>query len=788
MATITNPLHGLRVIDLTDDSGRFATKLLTEMGADVVRITANGSSGHVMADARAAERGGVLDWWYDGGKRRHLLDLDTQEGRDSYRQLVSQADLVIETEEPDRLEKLGIDHAQLLQLNPCLAQVSITPFGRTGPRRHWVTSDLVSAAMGGSLSVTGLPERPLNIWGRQVYNYVGFMGVLCGLSAVFASRQDNKGRHVDVSIHETLTGSIEHNMMQWYFDDLLPLDKVAKRQGALHWLRAYDIAACRTGYTMITPTPDSSLLIDWLIEDGISEARQWQNIEMTDAVEKIDDIMDLVRSWVKQYDSADLWWQAQQRHVAFGGVMDVPAVAGIPQFEHRQFFAETDWEGPCVRQPSKMVRFSNSPNDPPRPPALDESALDEIISDWQKVQSTAGTSTSARKKPLEGIRVADFTWVLAGPFCTRMLGDLGADIVKIQNEEKSTLVNLPDFPYYFVWNREKRSATLNMKHPDALATVRRLIENCDVLIENYSAGVLDTWGLDWQTVHEWNPRLVYVSMSGCGHDGPWQHVISYAPTIHALSGITHLTNFPDRGDVGPGYSLNDHLAGFSAATSTMAALYCREQTGEGQKIDMAQLEIGTYAIGPALIDHFANQRDAKPNGNVDGLQEHVPNEVYSCRDGFLAVTVTSTTQWRALTATVNHGGLTDPEWEDESCRVEHRSQIDKIMGEWLAEQPVDAAMEILQEAGVPAGKVQNSPDLVDKDAQHLERRFWQSVTHDVYGERSTDTFPALWDGERLPTERLSPAYLGEHNFEVWTELAGLTVEDVAAGMAGGLFA
>ncbi len=244
MKTTSNPLDGLRIIDLTNDSGRFATKLLTEMGADVVRVTAKGSSGHTMTDDHAAERGGVLDWWYDGGKRRHVLDLDTDAGRDGYRTLIKNADLVIETETPDRLDQLGIDHGQMLLINPSLAQVSITPFGRTGPRRHWVSSDLVSAAMGGSLSVTGLPERPLNIWGRQVYNFVGFLGVLCGLAAVLAARQDGKGRHADVSIHETLTGSIEHILMQFNFDDVLPLNKVAERQGALHWLRAYDLAAC----------------------------------------------------------------------------------------------------------------------------------------------------------------------------------------------------------------------------------------------------------------------------------------------------------------------------------------------------------------------------------------------------------------------------------------------------------------------------------------------------------------------------------------------------------------
>jgi crotonobetainyl-CoA:carnitine CoA-transferase CaiB-like acyl-CoA transferase len=779
------PLHGLKVVDLTDDSGRFATKLLTQMGADVVRITDAGSPGHAMADDDAAALGGVLDWWYDGGKRRRLLDLEQPADRDAYRQLAARADLIVEAERPGRLHELGIDHEHLTEANARLCQVSITPFGRTGPRRHWLTSDLVSAALGGTLSVTGLPERPLNLWGRQTFNYAGFLAAQGAIAAVLAARADGTGRHVDVSIHETLSGAIEHPLMQWLFDDVLELPKVAERQGALHWLRAYDLAECRGGYTMITPTPDSARLIEWLIEDGIEAARAWRDVDTATAVGFIDEIMDVVRAWVRNKDARELWWEAQSRHVAFGGVLDVPAVAAIPQFEHRGFLKAAEAAGASVRQPARLVRFSEAPDAPARPPASDETTLEEILASWGS--TTPPAAGASRARPLEGVRVADFTWVLAGPHATRMLGDLGADVIRIQNEEHSTLVNRPDYPYYFVWNRSKRSATLNMRHPDALATVRRLLENCDVLIENYSAGVLDSWGLDWETVHAWNPRLVYVTMSGCGHDGPWRHVISYAPTIHAVCGITHLTNFSDRGDVGPGYSLNDHLAGFAAAVTTLAALYGREHSGRGQKIDMAQLEIGSYAIGPALIDHLANGRDAAPQGNADGLQDHVPNEVYPCRDGFVAVTVTSDEQWPALVDLLGDARLTAPELRTEAVRVANRAEIDVILGAWLADRDAGPAMAELQRAGVPAGRVQNMRDLIEEDEQHRARGFWEPVTHDGFGDRLSDTYPALWDGRRLPIERLAPAYLGEHNFEVFGELAGMSAEAIAEGIAAGLF-
>ena len=183
--------------------------------------------------------GGVLDWWYDGGKDKHFIDLATDAGQRKYRDLAISADLIIETRAPGELSKLGLDHGDLVALNSRLVQVSITPFGRTGERSNWVGSDLTAAALGGFLSVGGLPDKPLNVWGRQAYNYAGFMGSLCALAGVFKARRDDAGQHFDISIHETLSGSVENLLMQWFFDDVLPLPKSLPRQGA-------SLAACAT--------------------------------------------------------------------------------------------------------------------------------------------------------------------------------------------------------------------------------------------------------------------------------------------------------------------------------------------------------------------------------------------------------------------------------------------------------------------------------------------------------------------------------------------------------------
>ena len=376
-------LHGLRVIDLTNDSGRFATKLLTELGADVVRVTDRGSSGNPMAHPDAAAVGGVLDWWYDAGKRRHLIDLDTEAGRDRYRQLAERADLIVETERPGRLDAIGVDHPALAATHPGLVQVSITPFGRTGPRAGWASSDLVSSALGGFMAVTGLADRPLNLWGRMAYNYVGFAAVIAGLAGVRAARLDGHGRHTDLSIHETVTGSIENIFMQFFFDEDLPsMPKVAPRQGALHWLRAYDLAKCRTGYSMITPTPTASNLVDWMIDKGYEPARQWQDLEPEQVMEQIEGLMDCIRDFVSTQDAMDLWWEAQNRHCALGGVHDIAAVAQIPQFEHRGLFADVAVGDAKVRMPYRMVKMTDTPTAAPSPPASETTDLAALLAEW----------------------------------------------------------------------------------------------------------------------------------------------------------------------------------------------------------------------------------------------------------------------------------------------------------------------------------------------------------------------------------------------------------------------
>jgi crotonobetainyl-CoA:carnitine CoA-transferase CaiB-like acyl-CoA transferase len=793
--TELGPLAGLRVLDLTDDLGRFGTKLLAEYGADVYRPSWAGSRGAPMPGV-AGERGGLLDWWFDAAKSQVALNLDSDDGVADYRRLAATADLVIDGKPVGYLAERGIDHPDLVVVNPGLSQVSVTPFGRTGPRSQWQTSDLVAGALGGVLAITGTPDEPLNSWGWQNYNFAGFAAAISGLAAVRSARHRGKGQLVDLSLHEVVAGSIENLLMQYFYDDLLPLPKLAARQGSLHWLGAYEVVPARSGHVMVTPTPQAEQLIDWMVAAGIDAAEPFVGLAVEELLARMPELMAAMKEFAATIDAGELWQEAQKRHIAFGEVQSIPQVAANPQFAYRDLFADIELpDGGAIRGPWRLVRFSDTPIAPPpglpaESATVAEAAEIEDRGSMGEARSDASPAAMSGPgaRPLDGVVVLDLSWVLAGPFSTRLLGDLGADVIKVQTEERATLVNRPDFPYYPVWNRSKRSVTLDLKHPDALAVVEQLVKKADVLVENYSSGVLDRLGLGWDTVREWNDQLVYISMSGCGHDGPWSEVISYAPTIHALCGLTHLTNPVGRGDVGCGFSLNDHAAGFGAAFSVLAALEARNRTGRGQHIDMAQLEVGAYLVGPALVDHFANGADVQPAGNRDGLVDPVPNEVYPTDDGrFLAVTAVDDRMWDGLASVIGLPVDVTADLATVEARRACRDDVNAMLADWCRRNEAASAMEELQDAGVAAGVVQDADDLYRNDPQLESRSFWLDAGHDEFGSRPHDRFPSLWSESKLEPYRLPPAYLGEANFDVWTDLVGLGFEEVAEGIASGLF-
>ena len=399
-------------------------------------------------------------------------------------------------------------------------------------------------------------------------------------------------------------------------------------------------------------------------------------------------------------------------------------------------------------------------------------------------------------RPLEGLRILDFTHVLAGPFATRILGDMGADVVKVNSQERALAGNGPDSPYYVMWNRNKRALALDMRSDGGRALCRQLCDQADVVIENFAVGVLDRWGIGYGAVMPSNPGVIYVQMSGMGHGGPWSNFVTYAPTIHALSGLTLLTSVPGRDDIGIGYSYNDHQAGLHATVAILAAIEARRHTGRGQQVDLSQFEVGVNFLGPSLLDWFVNGRAARPVGNRLPYDAAAPHGVYPCvpkgegvtGERWVAIACLTDAHWRALRAVMG-----DPSWAREAAfdavagRVAAADRLDALMAAWTRTQDAADVMQRCQSAGVPAGLVQDGIDLTGHDPQLRHAGFISPMDEPglPLGRTYADHLPLHF--EATPCNHYHRVrLLGEDNAAVLRDWLGMDEAQVQQAAADGV--
>lgn len=401
-------------------------------------------------------------------------------------------------------------------------------------------------------------------------------------------------------------------------------------------------------------------------------------------------------------------------------------------------------------------------------------------------------------KALAGIRVLDFTHVLAGPFATRILGDMGADVVKVSTGEREIGSADGAHPYYLMWNRNKRSLALNMANPEARPFARRLCEKADIVIDNFSVGVLDRWGLGYDAVAEKNAGVIYIQMSGMGDGGPWSNYVTYAPTVHALAGLTHLTGIPGREDIGIGFSYNDHLSGLHGATAALVALEARRASGRGQRIDIAQFEIGVGFGGPSLLDFFAGGRAARPVGNRLPYDVAAPHNCYPCAgarseavedERWVAIACMDEDQWRGLCRVMGEPAWThDKRFATAAGRAANVDELDELIAAWTGERMASEVMQVCQAEGVPAGVVQNGADLAEHDPHVAAAGFLHrfSDPHPAGVEVFADLLPLRF-GETPADEYRRPSALGEDNVTVLEDWLGLSRAEVEQGQLDGRF-
>ena len=391
-----------------------------------------------------------------------------------------------------------------------------------------------------------------------------------------------------------------------------------------------------------------------------------------------------------------------------------------------------------------------------------------------------------RERVLDGVRVLDFTWVVAGPVATRILADHGAEVIKIERRDSldfgsrrgGLTGNL---------NRGKRSLVINMADPRGVSLARDLARRADVVIDNFSSRVMANWELDYPRLRAVRPDIIAVSMSGFGHTGPQKDHVSYGPTLQALSGYTLQMRHPGREPAGWGFSYSDMAAGYNAALAVLVALWHRQETGMGQFIDASQFESVTALIGTPLLELLVNGRVTAALGNRSPERPAAPHGVYRCRDRcddgpagdrWCAICIFTEDEWHRFVDAIGRPPWTAaPRFRALADRLAHQDELDALVEAWTREHDPETIMHRLQQAGIAAGLVANARDLCVRDPQLQARRHWATVNTPEGETAAFDGVPARLSA--TPGFVAAPGpLLGEDSDEVLQSILGLEQSDL----------
>jgi formyl-CoA transferase len=392
-------------------------------------------------------------------------------------------------------------------------------------------------------------------------------------------------------------------------------------------------------------------------------------------------------------------------------------------------------------------------------------------------------------RPLDGIRVVDLSRVLAGPYATMLLADMGAEVIKVEEPGKGDDTRAwPAFAggestYFMSVNRGKKSVTLDLKAEAGKAILAKLLAGADVLVENFRPGTLARLGFGWEAVHARNPRLVYCSISGFGESGPEASRPGYDLIVQGESGVMDLTGFPDGPPVKVGNSIADLASGTMASHGIVLALLARERTGEGQKVEIAMLEVMAALLTYQGQGYLTTGKSPRRRGNQH--PSIVPYEVFQASDGYLTVGVANNSLWTRFCRALGRPELAaDARFDTESKRVERRDVLVPLLEGIFRTAPATDWLARLERAGVPAGKIKSVGEALE--SEHLRARgAIVTVNHPTAGRMRMVGPPIRLHG--TPAEATTPApLLGEHTDEVLAKLLGYSSEAIAELRASGV--
>ena len=788
-------LEGLRVVEYGSHvAGPYCSKLLADGGARVVKVelpegealrrrppSLDGSEGYGSAS---------LFQFLNTNKLGVTLDVHSDEGRQALWSLLSDADIFIWNGDPELGRKLRLRYRDLRKTHPHLIVTAITPFGLTGPYRNFKGDELIVHNMGGlGYASPGMPdhvddpptEPPLHPRAPVADIITGLVGAMATMMAVFARRQDGKGRQVDVSGMDAIASMIGRDTSIYSY-----IREIAGRLPNIFALQPNDMMPCKDGWVVIaTPYGEHwNRFVEVMGDPDWASLEVFANGRLRGA--NWDALRPLIEEWSMQHTGEEIMRMAQGRSIPCFPAFTVGQMMDSDQIKSRDYFWTAPVKGKEVKLPGPPFKLTRTPHTL-RTLAPELGQHNHDMGDMARRQAPPETGNPSGM-PLEGIRVLDLGQVVSVPHCGRILAWMGADVIQVESSNRMTSRNSPPFAQgrqgpntgslYNALGTNKRSCTLDLTTPQGVELFKELVRVSDVVLENFATRTMLRFGLGYDTLKELNPSIIMLSVSAFGRTGPMKEYVGMHSAVNLFSGVGEVTGYsPDDRPRILGTILPDPVSGTAACMAILEALYYRQRTGQGQHIDLSMSETFVNFIPESVAEYSRVGHPPPAIGNRDPYK--VPHGVYRCKgaDHWVAISVSTEEEWQSLCSTIGQPEIAqDPLFSEPSVRWQHHDELDDIITRWTRQRSHYEAMHLLQEAGVPAGAALDPKDLLNDPHLKARRRVvWtdhpEAGRHRMVG--------AVWDIGNVPPLKYRHApCIGQHTDEVLRDLLGLSEQEV----------
>jgi crotonobetainyl-CoA:carnitine CoA-transferase CaiB-like acyl-CoA transferase len=800
------PFSKMKIVECGDGvSAAFGAKLLADLGAEVIKIEPPAGDltrhrGPFPDDVPNQEKSGLFIY-LNTNKRGVVADLRRVEGRALLQELLKDADVLIHNVAPPDRAACGLDSIQLCAAHPQLIVTSISMFGDYGPYANYRGYELTASHASGwaflSPGASPFPELPpLKCFGHQADFQGGAHAAMVTFAAYLHRLGSGKGQAIDVSEQECVAAMLEQNFLHYTYAGLQ-----ASRLGQ-RLIGPWFITDCADGKIFVLTVEEAQ----WQRLVEFMGNPEWANDDLfkdrLSRGQNNDALKALMSDWLSQWEVQDLYKEAQQRRIPLATINTMSQLYQNEHLRERKFFVPLEQPGVgTLMLPGMPSKYGKTQWALRRPaPRLGEHTETVMRGErWNRDRADsqadhedgliAGKGSTATESPLSGVRVLDFTWVWAGPYCTLQLAHLGAEVIRVETSKRlcpSRLVGpFPDKQAginragcFNQYNQGKRSIALNLSRPEAIELVCELVKQADVVTDNFAAGVMDRLGLGYEKLRSIKPDLIMISMSAFGQTGPFRGFIGSGPPASALSGLFSGTGYPGGEPCEIGISYPDPNAGVFGALAVTAALTHRALTGEGQYIDQSQWETVLADMSEGLLEYAMTGREPERKGNHDYVMS--PHECFKASgdsEKWVSIAIGSETEWRALCKAMDKAELADdPRFKTAILRKCNETALDEIVSDWTKERDRWDTTRILQSVGVAAFPSMSNKDLAE-DPHLLARDYLVQLEHPEVGRRIHAGIPWKMSGTPCRVRTAAPL-LGADTDAVLTSLLNLTSDEI----------